>query len=160
MSQPEDIFAHFHDIITPPPVSLFPHTPGYVALAILLAAALFPIGLRAWKRHRRNRYRREARAELARLRAMASPRAQLLATLRLLKRAAIVAYGRGEAAALEGERWWRFLHETSGIVLAPGLQAYCAAVYGDGARIDRERNGEVMAYAGRWLKRHRSGAID
>ena len=160
MKGSENILAAFHDIIPPHPVSMLPASPGYFALLILVLAALFPIGLYLYRHHMRNLYRKDALAELSALGSVTAPDEQLLAGLQLLKRAAIVAYGRKQTAALTGSDWWRFLGGKSGQMLDAGLQSYCEAVHLGNAKPDSDRNRQVFAYVRRWIKKHRGVKID
>ena len=160
MKGSENIFAAFHDIIPPPPVSLLPAAPGYLALLIFVLAALFPISLYLYKRHMRNLYRSDALAELSNLKNLENPDEQLLRTLQLIKRAAIVAYGRQPAAALTGPEWWQFLGRKSGHALDLELQSYCREVYLGQAKADKECNSRILAYIHRWIKKHRGVKID
>lgn len=108
--------ANLHDIAVPAPVSWLPPAPGIYAAAFTLLLILGWLGA-AWYRFRqRNRYRREALAEVARLKqALKDPvlNAGLLPQLpRLLKRTALAAYGRQRVAALDGDDWLDFLDKT------------------------------------------------
>jgi hypothetical protein len=99
------------DIVEAEPVSLLWPLPP---LAWLLLAVLAVTGgallLRRLRRWRADRYRREALGELQALPgAGAEARNRLLALRSLLKRAALVAYGREAVAPLHGEAWWNFL---------------------------------------------------
>ncbi len=102
--------SRLHDIVTPPPVSLWPSAPGWwlVGAALLVLAVVAVIEFA--RRRRALRYRRAALVELAALRD-AAPDAQLP---RLLKRVALVAHPRAEVAALSGPDWWSFLDRTGG----------------------------------------------
>lgn len=160
MKQTQNIFDGFHDIITPDPVSMFPASDGYPAALVLLAAAIFPIGLHLYKRHMRNLYRRDALGELERIRSMASLDGQLLSTMQLLKKAAIIAYGREDVAALSGRQWWSFLESKSGIGPGRDIQNYCDSIYLGGEQLSSKRNVAVMHYVTKWIRKHRSGKID
>jgi hypothetical protein len=94
-----------HDIAVPDPVPFWPPAPGWwvvtaVGLVLLLVAVVVGIG-----RWRRNRYRREALAELER-------RTQSADIAELVKRAALAAFPRDRVAALTGDEWLAFLDET------------------------------------------------
>ena len=101
------------DIVTPPPPDWWPHTWGWVALAVLVGLTLAGFVVQALRRRRANGYRREALAELGRLEARcddAGQRAEALAELAaLFKRTALAAWPRARVASLSGRRWTRFL---------------------------------------------------
>lgn len=95
------------DIHLPDPVGWWPPAPGWwllTALILLLVGGF--LGLR--RRYRHRRYRRLALRELERLEQL--PPAELAAGLsRLLRRAALCHFPRGECAGLSGEAWLAFL---------------------------------------------------
>ena len=95
------------DIHLPEAVGWWPQAPGWwllAGLALLLAASL--LWLR--RQYRRRRYRRLALRELEQLAGL--PAAELAVGLsRLLRRAALSHFPRGECAGLSGEAWLAFL---------------------------------------------------
>lgn len=104
---------NLHDIVVPPPVPWLPPAPGWYALGLVALLFLLWGAVAAYRRWRRNAYRRQALAELARLeRALATEEAAspLLPRLaELLKRTAMAAYGRAAVAPLSGQPWLDFL---------------------------------------------------
>lgn len=116
-----------HDIVVPPPVPWWPLAPAWywvLGYALFFAAALAFRSLIRWQR---NRYRREALAELSREEVgLFNPgkRAAALAALaELLKRTALSAWPRIEVAALTGPAWLEFLDRTgrtTGFTQGPG----------------------------------------
>jgi hypothetical protein len=96
-----------HDIHLPAPVGWWPPAPGWWLLTgifLLLTGG----SLWLWRRYRRRRYRRLALRELELLEQL--PSAELAAGLsRLLRRAALCHFTRGECAGLAGEAWLNFL---------------------------------------------------
>lgn len=155
--QGSDPLAELRDIHMPPPVDAWPPAPGWWILAIVgtLAAAAFIWWL--WRRWRANRYRREALAELDRLRQQYERDGDPLAWLQqyetLLKRVALSRYPRAQVAPLTGEAWVRFLDRTGGqheFSLGPG-QVLIDGNYRPDAQVDVARLDEI----GRtWIKRH------
>jgi hypothetical protein len=100
-----------HDIVAPPPVPWWPPAPGWYvvgAVGLVLLGVAARAAVASW---RRNRYRREAVAELERL-----PRGPdaLPAMAELVKRAALAAYPRERVASLTGAPWLEFLDATGG----------------------------------------------
>ncbi|WP_116368323.1 DUF4381 domain-containing protein [Parahaliea mediterranea] len=157
--------ANLHDIVVPAPVPLWPPAPGWLWLLGFVAIALVWLALRAFSRFQRNRYRREALAELAALRAGEQPPATRLAGLSIvLKRTALTAYPRQDVAQLTGADWFRFLDETGGTAFNSGLgQALEDSTYraangngnGDGDTGQLER---LFAETAHWIRRHRPPA--
>ncbi|WP_428563818.1 MAG: DUF4381 domain-containing protein [Solidesulfovibrio sp. DCME] len=115
---------NLHDIVVPTPVPWLPPAPGWYALG--LTALLFLVwgGVVAYRRWRRNAYRRQALAELAGLTSgLATDTAAHLLLPRLselLKRTALAAYGRAQAASLSGQPWLDFLDSRYGRPLFAG----------------------------------------
>ncbi|WER45469.1 DUF4381 domain-containing protein [Cupriavidus sp. WKF15] len=107
------------EVVEPPPPSWRPQTIGWPVAGAIVLALLAATAWRWWRRYRANRYRREALAELARLRAglAVSPqaRAQALAAMaELLKRTALAAWPRAHVASMAGAEWARFLQAHAG----------------------------------------------
>ncbi|HEY2711871.1 MAG TPA: DUF4381 domain-containing protein [Chthoniobacterales bacterium] len=107
-----------HDIVAPPPAALWPPAPawdwviGFAALALVVAL------VRSFMHWQRNRYRRDALAELDRTRFRfddPAGRAAAIAFLaELLKRAALAAWPRETVAGLTGPSWSDFLDRSAG----------------------------------------------
>jgi hypothetical protein len=120
-----------------------------------LFAVVFLVAWQVVKRRRRNRYRRDALAELG---AIASRRdiaadqaAQRIASV--LKRTALVAYPRADVASLHGPDWARFLAESAGNdpQIANAADDLAAAAY----RPDADP-GALSGPARRWIRLHRA----
>jgi Domain of unknown function (DUF4381) len=110
--------AHLADIVTPPPVSWMPHTLGWAVLAAAALVLAIWVAARAYRRWRRARYRREALREIE-LHELAlgdaGQRAAALAALAvILKRVAMAAGPRADAACLSRARWIDFLNAHGG----------------------------------------------
>ena len=108
-----------NDILIPDSVPLWPPGPAWFVLAIALLAALLWLGWRKYRRYLHNAYRREAIAAVDRVvvRSRDSDRSPADLTNELsdiLKRVAIVSFGRLEVADLSGARWIDFLNRTGG----------------------------------------------
>jgi hypothetical protein len=150
-----------HDIVLPDPTPWWPPAPGWLWLLGLGAVMTLVLLLRALMRWQRNRYRREALAELAKLEASAGKSgpgpAELLGVAELLKRVALTAWPRDRVATLTGPDWFAFLDRSGGTRFSSGLGAALeAANYGAvGTAWDAQRFGELTAEARRWIRRHR-----
>ncbi|HUY02058.1 MAG TPA: DUF4381 domain-containing protein [Rhodocyclaceae bacterium] len=156
--------SQLRDIHLPAPVSWWPPAPGWWLLAATLL--LSALGLYGWqRRRRRNRWRRIALGELARLRALqASRQAQpeiLLSGLSiLLRRAALSCFPREEVASLHGERWLAFLDRSLGAgstLQAGDGRLLTIAPYRKNAAIDEVSLLALFALGERWLKKLPAG---
>lgn len=98
-----------------PPFSYVPQTWGWLAVLLVVMVLASWWVVRRWLRWQRDRYRREALAQLDRLELALSDPPQRLQALRelpvLLKRVALSSGDRAAAAALSGAQWQRFLTE-------------------------------------------------
>lgn len=98
--------ANLADLALPPAIAFWPPAAGVWILGAAAVAALAVAGWRGWQRYRADAYLRQAEAELAK----ASSVEQVSA---VLKRAALVAFGRERVASLTGLAWSAFLRETA-----------------------------------------------
>ena len=97
------------DVIEPASPSLWPLAPGVLILLFTTITLMVYLAYRGYVQWQCNAYRRKALAELSRLKKLETKHALPLVAA-LLKRVAMVAYGRQKVAALSGERWRSFLN--------------------------------------------------
>ena len=130
------------------PVSLFPATAAWwwpVGLVLLI------VGTGSWRaiqHHRRNRYRREALAELAKLRAAKD----IGAIPVLLKATAVQAYGRETVASLYGNDWLEFLADK--VTTAPFSEALLQIDYLPETRWPHEQADSLFTTSKTWIEQH------
>ncbi|WP_456633032.1 DUF4381 domain-containing protein [Bradyrhizobium sp. USDA 10063] len=152
-----DPLAGLIDIPLPPPVSLLPQTWELrISLAALLALAIIVVW-HLMHRHRANRYRREALAELDHICEASNPaQHQTVDRLSVLvRRTALDAFPRESVAPLVGPAWLAFLDRSyGGHEFSDGVGHWLAnAPY---QRMSPER-GELEPLADlirRWIKVH------
>ena len=153
-----------HDIIVPAPVPWWPPAPGwYWVLGFVLVLALV-FAFRAFIRWQRNRYRREALAELAQLEYQlksAGARASvLLALSELLKRTALTAFPREQVASLTGLEWFAFLDGTAkGSSFGVGLGATLENAIYDSRKVevlDEQELQALLSAISHWIKYHQT----
>ena len=146
------------EIPLPEPVSYVPQTMAwYILFGILIIIAALLI-LSVYRRSVRNRYRREALAQLDEIERSARPISELPA---LVKRVALAMAPRETVARLSGDAWLAFLDSTwkkgefsSGPGrLLPDL-AYCKPE--SLPEISDRRMRELLALLRRWIRRHRA----
>lgn len=150
-----ELMALMHELVMPAAVSWLPETPGWWVVFGWLFAVLVLIARQITLRRRRNRYRREALAELKAIEARSelSPQESAQHIAALLKRTALVAWPRSEIASLYGADWARFLTKSTNDDkrVAGAAEEFAAAA----SRPDAD--GKVMAApARRWIRRHRA----
>jgi Ca-activated chloride channel family protein len=151
--QPDPV-AGLIDISLPVPIGLWPQT-WPLRIVLVMAAAALVSGIwwfiRSWHR---NRYRREALAELDRIESAtdgaASDTSAALASL--VRRTALAAFPREQVASLAGPAWMAFLDRTASTRdFSEGAgQALEVGAY-------RPAPGDPHALAGaarRWIKAH------
>ena len=151
---PADPLAALRDIHVPDPPEFWPPAPGWIAVCILVAAAVLAAAIIAARRWRAGWARREALAGLRALRARhqaGASGAEIAVELStLMRRAALARHPREEVAGLTGERWITWLE--SGL---PGLGASARTALLD-APYAREHPFDVpraLAACERWLRR-------
>ncbi|MCP5151254.1 MAG: DUF4381 family protein [Ectothiorhodospiraceae bacterium] len=149
-----DPLAALRDIHLPPAPSAWPPAPGWVALAVLVAALLAWLGHLGWRRWRAGRPRRFALrrlADIARREAAGEDRLLLLAELSaLLRRTALAHHPRTDVAGLAGDAWTAFLgldQEPDGARIAAMLTA------GPYRRDPPSSLAPVLDFARRWARR-------
>lgn len=108
-ADPGDL-ANLADLTLPPAISFWPPAAGVWILGGATAAALAVAGWRAWERYRADAYLRRAAAEIE---AAALAGNAPGAVSAVLKRAAMVTYGRERVASLTGPAWTSFIVETA-----------------------------------------------
>lgn len=144
-----------HGLVMPEPVAWLPETPGWWIIFCWLVAVMLLAVWQIVKRRRRNRYRRDALAELRAIAARPelgpAESAQYVAAL--VKRTALAAYPREEVAALYGADWAQFLRESAGNdrQIADAADRLAAAAYHPDAD-----GSELSQPARRWIRLHRA----
>ena len=152
-----------HDIVAPPPVPWWPPAPGWYGVLGLVVILLLVLVLRSFMHWQRNRYRREALAELSRQELqLVDPlrrSAALAALAELLKRTAITAFSRTRVAALTGPEWYAFLdHSGHTTAFSQGAGAQLASVVyysGGGANLKESAAQTLAQHIRHWIKHHR-----
>ena len=157
--KPMASIADLKDIPAPPPVSYAPQTAGWWVVGGLIVLGLLLYAFFRWRKWRRNRYRREAQAELEAIERAtndASTRDEALAALPALVKRTVLSWApRQEVAPLSGEAWLRYLDRTyarGGFVQGPGRQLDALA-YGPG-EISGDELHALIALLHHWIDDH------
>lgn len=101
------------DIHLPDPVGLWPPAPGWWLLLCICLALLFALSFWLVQRYRSRLYRREALQQMHKAlqdwRADGDSAVYLMRASSLLKRVALISFGRRASASLVGESWTELL---------------------------------------------------
>ncbi len=149
-----ELLQRLESIPEPAPESLWPQTPawGWVALLLVLLAAWW---LRRWRlAHRANAYRRAALAEIE---VSDSDPVRLAA---ILRRTALAAFPRARVASLHGDDWLEFLDRSysgDGFSKGPG-RALATIPYSMQAYSAQAAAPDLEALVIDWIKHHRVDA--
>jgi len=153
---PQDPLAQLHPLREPLPIGWWPPAPGWWLLALLLLVVVLALAWYLLRRYRTRAYRRQALAQLARLRLQYQQHGDELQFMAeanaLLKSVALVAYPRREVAASTGTEWLAFLNS------AAGQDAQFPAGFASGAYFRRSPGIDVdqlQRSAATWIRRHR-----
>lgn len=109
-SDPGDL-ANMADLALPEPISFWPPAAGVWIVGAMTVAMLAVASWRALQRYRADAYLRRATAEIDALGPDDTNAPEAVSAI--LKRAAIVAYGREEVAVLTGPGWAAFIAQTT-----------------------------------------------
>ena len=150
-----DPLAQLRDLHVPDPVSFWPPAFGWWMVALLMLA-LMAIGMWAIWYRKKTAPRRLALVELTKLKAKfdeTQDSATLMGNLsQLLRRYAILCFGRQSVAGLTGVSWLKFLDEhgkTQQFSSEIGQQAFVAIPYGAQGSVKAD---EMLTLAERWIK--------
>ena len=153
--------SRLHDIVIPDAVSWWPPGPAWAVVAYLLAAVLLVLGIRAWRRWKANRYRRLALRELAEIESVGSSETAIEAIPALLKRTALVAFGRQAVASLSGETWYRFLEGSSPSFRKADKPAgfFMSSAYTSdlSSELTEQEHAAIVRATRIWIRSHRVG---
>jgi len=132
------------EVPDPVPVSMVPQTAGWLVVAGIVMAVAAWRGWRMWQLYRANAYRRAA------LKALAQAGDDPVAVSAILKRAAMVSYGRRRVAGLSGQAWVSFLSQTGAGEF--GETALARAAY---QRAPAVADAQLLAAAQAWVTSHK-----
>ncbi|MGX1786575.1 DUF4381 domain-containing protein [Bosea sp. NPDC055332] len=152
-SDPGDL-ANLADLTLPDPISFWPPAAGIWIVGGMAAAMLAVAGWRALRRYRTDAYLRSATAEIEAL--SQSDGVIDEAVSAILKRAAIIAYGREEVASLTGSGWASFITRTTPAgVQTANLTTRLAGVFVSHAASSAIGSSALVVQAKAWLRGQR-----
>jgi hypothetical protein len=161
-----DIFGNYllkgiEEVVVPAPIDWWPQTTGWLLLGLLLSGLALRAAWRRLRRWHRNRYRREALAQLSRLDPQRSRSALAAQLNNLLKRTALAAWPRPRVASLSGQPWAQFLLSSCpDLTLRPEQATLLAqSAYRPTALSPLEAQ-ELLVAAAAWIEGHRGPADD
>ncbi|WP_294226711.1 DUF4381 domain-containing protein [uncultured Shimia sp.] len=132
------------EVPDPMPVSMVPQTAGWLVLLAAVMAVLAWRGWRLWQHYQANAYRRAA------LKALSASGDDPVVISGILKRAAMVAYGRRRVAGLSGQAWVAFLAET-GAAQFDDTALFSAAYQ----KAPGQSDPQLATAAREWVKSHK-----
>lgn len=147
--------------------SYWPQTWGWAVVAVLLLLGIGWMAARAYRRHRRNLYRREALRELDQLNREITADPMAIRELPgLLKRTALAAQSdasRTRVAALHGDGWLDYLQESARQRVFPegSARILLALAYAPDETVrslDGDTLQDLIAASRRWMERHHVAA--
>jgi hypothetical protein len=147
------------DIVVPAPVSWMPQTWGWLIVALLLLFAILLWCALAYRRWRKNAYRREALKHLEEIEVAvrdAGKRARALNDLgELVKRTALAAWPREDVAATSGSAWAAFLVAHGDMTNSEGFHRFFDDLeYQAGTPVSTEVADGLVRDARRWIEGH------
>lgn len=151
----------------PAAISYWPATWGWAVVAIVLLAGGAWAAVAIWRRRCRNRYRRQALAELDRLtRVVTRAPLEARALPALLKRTALAAQVEGQqarVAALGGDAWLAYLNQdtASQLFADDAARLLTTLAYGTDATVqsvDPAALGRLMVASRQWMEHHHVAA--
>lgn len=152
----QGLLEQLKDIHEPAPIGWWPLAPGWWILAGLIIALLFAAGwlfLRLREKRRRNLYRTEG-VRLLRALDLDTPRVVEEINI-LLKRVAVVTFGRNTCGPLTGQRWIGFLNATCEEPMPePARRALLENLYSN-TNPTRSDLQSLRAFAITWTRKHR-----
>ena len=156
MNPTADPLAQLRDLHLPDPVSFWPPALGWWIVA-LMVFGLVVWGVWGFRYRKKTAPRRLALAELTSLKSRFHDKhddAELMTGLsQLLRRYAIVCFGRQKVAGLTGASWLKFLDEqgnTQQFSGETGNQAFAAVPYGAKDSVNAR---DMMDLVERWIKK-------
>lgn len=166
MTHDPSSLQNLHDIAIPASVAWLPPAPGWYALSlsVLLLLAWFSVKrYRAWQD---DSYRREALTILTQIEKELTDSNQYQQFLprlpELVKRTAMLAYGRAQVASLNGTDWLTFLDKTSSTDLFTKGRgrllsncSYQSTIWF--AELSYEQVNELYSATYYWIKTHKRG---
>ena len=126
-------------------------TIGWPILAAVIFVVILIISFFAISKHIKNRYRREALAELQQV---ASGQLPLNHSLVLVKRTAIHAFGREKVGKLAGKEWFQFLDENAKNVNFLSVQTEAEALIYKDEALEKQAKEELILNTKNWIKHH------
>lgn len=133
----------------PSPIAFTFETIGWSILAALLALIILTVVIFQIRKYIRNRYRREAIAEMEGL-----SQAPLSSTLVIVKRVAIQVFGREQVGSLHGREWLEFLEGSAKHVQFVCYEQNINQVLYTDQPVAEPLQQEIMSNAKNWIRHH------
>ena len=149
-ANPTRDLSQLKDIVVPEAAGLWPLAPGWYWLFGVVTVVLCLWAWKSYQRWKANAYRREA------IVLMETSNPSPYQIFKILKRVALMSFGREQVARLAGEEWIRFLQNTSSGVDLNALKQLNGALYASDGK-HANSNELALVAAKQWIKCHDAG---
>ncbi len=140
-----------HSLYEPNPVPFRFETPGWYILFILLICIFISVTIWQYKKFKKNKYKREAIQDIENLEHTSSLLTNVFA---ILKKTAILSFGRETVGDLHGKQWHNFLDSTGkNISLTTYTEEITKALYGE-HKIASAKEEIIVSNAKNWILTH------
>lgn len=157
----KDTVALLDPYIAPAPVQFVPEAPGWYAMGILLLLlVLFAVSI-AYRKYRKNRYRRTALEWFARQEKKFLENKDYIRWVytanMLAKRISVRVYGKADAASLRQDEWIAYLNQKCpSVSFTAADKETIQAVYNPQSVIREQQAADFSIKIKQWIKKHRS----
>ena len=152
------------EIYLAPPISWWPQTLAWKALALIIVLILCVWAFRSIQRWRKNKYRRDALAELVKIQRLSKQDpAQLSLVPALIKATALKVYPRRELARLTGNAWLTLLDKSlKGVFAGEAGEILLRVAYQPPEHwcLSKQQERSLFMESRRWLKYHAAGGAN
>jgi hypothetical protein len=143
----------FHDVILPEPIGVYPLAEGWYMLAALLFTFVLYFGIKLLRLFLASRYKREALKELKEIQNLENNSIKYKKLLQLLRRTAIITYGREAVSTLDGDNWWDFLNQKKQFFQKEHQLVATTLLYQEQEPSEDDINSFAKACK-KWIKKH------
>ncbi len=148
------------DIHVPEPVSYWPQTTTWSVIFFIILGLIAIFSWHQWVKYRNNAYRRQAIKDLGAIRQQDDASRQISAIASIIKRVAMVSFGRNRVAESFGGAWLTFLDQScEDLQFSTGPGRHLASgPYKKTVEASPGEVNELIETAKKWIARHKGSA--